>query len=87
MALKATSLSGELFDKLLIGLVVFVLYLLAASPVGSMNKLFFKETIRYMHLEFLKILHISSALPTLCFCILHWESLLCSGVVKTLVVL
>ena len=40
-AVKAISLSGELFVDPFINFVVSVMHFFAAAPVGSMNKFFF----------------------------------------------
>ena len=43
IALKAISLSGELFVQPFISFVVSIVYFFAAAPVGSMNKFFFHK--------------------------------------------
>ena len=46
IAVKAISLSGELFVHPFISFIVSAMYFFAAAPVGSMNKFFFQKTIR-----------------------------------------
>ena len=57
IALKAISLSGELFVHPFISFIVSLIYFLAAAPVGSMNKFSFQKAIRSYASRFLDNSH------------------------------